>query len=90
MNEKITTLEQFVELLGVEYEGGGSAFDGLVIIAKYIENKRDIITAAEHDEIFSVGLEPLIEAGITIEDAKAIRVAGWGYDEDNDCLYHFV
>jgi len=52
-----------------------NAIVGLLIIRKYIPNKG--IEGAQHDIIYSVGADELVEAGITKEDAKYLRDINW-------------
>jgi hypothetical protein len=78
------TSEQFQEIFDStqsEWEGD-NAFQGLLIIAKYIDPaKTDIIIGAEHDEIFSVDIDKLIDAGITEEDVLALAKLNWGHQD---------
>lgn len=60
---------------------------GLNIIAKYCN--KPVINAAEHDIIYSVDVDDIIET-ITEEDATKLRQLGFGIDSEFDCLYHFV
>jgi hypothetical protein len=60
---------------------GDNAFQGLVIIAKYLP-KSGLICGAGHDVIFSVGVDELIESGITSEDANKLRSLNWMIDDD--------
>jgi hypothetical protein len=52
--------------------------------------EKDILVAAEHDIIYSVDIDEIIEAGITEKDATDLMLLNWGIDVDNDCLYCFV
>lgn len=78
---KKLTVDELTDILGQDSEGGwegDNAFQGLQIIAKYINPaEEDIIQAAEHDIIYSVDLEEIIKAGLTKEDAIALRNLGW-------------
>lgn len=70
---------------------GDNAFAGLQIIAKYIDPKQnDIIKGAEHDVLYSVNVDKIIEAGITEEDAIALAQLNWSIDEGFDGLMCFV
>lgn len=68
---------------------GDNAFQGLTIISKYIKDK-DILCAAEHDIIYSVDLDDIIEAGITQDDAVALSKLNWMIESEFDCLACFV
>jgi hypothetical protein len=64
-----------------------NAFLGLQIIRKYCPTKG--IQGADHDVIYSVGVDELIEAGITEEDAHNLRNLNWMI-EDGEILACFV
>lgn len=66
---------------------GDNAFKGLEIIRKYVEY---VLHAAEHDIIYSVDLDDIIEADITKEDAVNLRKLNWMISEEFDCLACFV
>jgi len=87
------TRELFEELMThdeTEWEGD-NALQGLLIIAKYFDIKKYVILeAAEHDEIYSVDVDKLIEAGITEEDTIALRKLNWMIEKGYDCLSCFV
>ena len=68
---------------------GDNAFQGLTIISKYIKDK-DVLSAAEHDIIYSADLDDLIEAGITQDDAIALSKLNWMIEDEFDCLACFV
>lgn len=88
------TEEEFVEILkadSVEDHDfkGCDVFKGLTIVAKYIDPKKhSLFGSAEHDQIWSVSLRDLVDAGITKEDAVALRNLNWM--EDCDGLSHFI
>lgn len=70
---------------------GDNAIQGLLIINKYFDStKKTILEGAEHDIIYSVRIEDIIEAGLTEEDANKLAELNWMTDEDNDCLACFV
>lgn len=63
---------------------GDNAFQGLMIISKYISpTKQDLIVAAAHDIIHSVYVKDLLEAGLTEEDAVSLRKLNWMITEYN-------
>lgn len=72
--------------------GGDNALQGAMIIAKYINPvEKDILCAAEHDIIYSVDVEDILNAGITEEDAIALAKLNWMIDtEYGECLAVFV
>ena len=83
-------LEQLFDTTDSSSKGDG-AFKGLLILAQYFDtNKTDVITAAEHDEIYSVDVNDLLKSGISEEDVQLLARYGWGIDTELDCLYHFV
>jgi len=70
---------------------GDNTFQGLVIIAKYIDIKEnDIIAGVEHDILYSVDVDDIVDNGITLEDAIKLRKLNWMIEEDFDCLACFV
>lgn len=61
---------------------GDNAYQGLQIIAKYINPANtDIIGGAEHDVFYSVSLDKICKAGITQEDAEALAALNWMEEE---------
>jgi hypothetical protein len=87
------TREKFIEIMDSDSGSwnGDNAFQGLVIMAKYISPETtDIICAAEHDEIYGPDIDKLIEAGITEDDVIKLRDLNWMIDRDCDCLACFV
>lgn len=92
MNRKITNaqLEGIFSEISSKWEGD-NAFQGLQIIAKYISpTKKDLIAGAGHDVIYSVGIDELLNAGLTEEDATALASLNWSIDEDSECFSCFV
>lgn len=74
------TTERFKEIFegDSKLDAGDNAFAGLQIIAKYINPKeKELICGADHDVIYSVDVDDLIDAGITEEDAIALRTLNW-------------
>ena len=62
---------------------GDNAFQGLLIIAKYFDiKKNNIICGAGHDEMCSVDVDDLIEKGMTKEEFKMLAKLNWCIDED--------
>lgn len=82
-------IDKFKEDKNPQWDGD-NAFQGLQIIAKYIDPKKTyIICAAEHDIIYSVDIDELVEAGITEEDVYKLVNLNWMI-EDNTYLSCFV
>lgn len=84
------TKEEFkkimTECVPIAWEGD-SALKGLNIIHKYLPDKT-ILVAAEHDIIYSVDVDELIDAGLTDEDANELRALNWGISEfDSLCCF---
>ena len=67
---------------------GDNAMKGLNIIAKYFDPEETILQGADHDIIYSVGVEEIIEKGITEEDVIALRKLNWM--TENESLACFV
>ena len=69
---------------------GDNVFQGLKLIEGYLNPLEwNLITAAEHDIIYSVEVEMLINAGITEPDIKQLGRLNWMVWEDA-CLACFV
>lgn len=82
------TREEFEQILEEDNAGtweGENAFQGLVIINKYLPNVG--VEAAQHDIIYSAGVDEILEAGITIDDAKKLRDLNWMIQEDSLACY---
>ena len=69
----IEELEKIFEEDSDDWEGD-NAYKGLQILSKYTS---DLISGADHDVIYSCGIDVLIEKGITKEDAEALRKLNW-------------
>jgi hypothetical protein len=70
---------------------GHNAFKGLLILAKYIDpDAKGIIRAAEHDIIYCGDIDELLEAGLTEEDAIALRSLNWMTDDEEEGFACFV
>jgi len=54
---------------------------GLNLINKYLPED-DVLTGADHDIIYSVGVDQLLEAGLTKEDAIELRNLNWMTQDD--------
>ena len=87
MCEKITSIEEFEEIMRSDENGGKkliepgcNALKGLLIITKYLP-KAGIRNAA-HEIIYSVTLNELLLAGITREDALELRYQNWMVEDD--------
>jgi len=82
----IMNIEEVLELFendtpSIHFEGD-ETLEGLNILAKY--TKGSVLCGAEHDKIYSVDIEEVLEAGIT--DEELIRLRGLGFMID-DCSY---
>jgi len=92
MNRKITRaqLEGIFSDDNSDWDGD-NAWQGLQILAKYVNPmKTDLIAGADHDVIYSVNVDEVLNAGLTEEDAKALRKLNWMIDEDGECFACFV
>ena len=65
-------------------------FKGLQIIYKYIKDRKDIITGAEHDVVYSVDVDDLLNEDIRIEDTIELAKLGWLVDVEEGCLFYDV
>jgi ADP-glucose pyrophosphorylase len=88
-DSKPITREELINIMSNEDTdwNGDNAFQGLQILSKYSDN---LIIAAEHDIIYSVDVDDVIEKGITKEDAIALRKLNWMIESDVDCLACFI
>lgn len=59
---------------------GDNCIQGLLIINKYITDKT-IVCGAGHDIVHSVSVDDILKAGITEEDAVALRKLNWMISE---------
>jgi len=57
---------------------GDNAFQGLQILSKYTDN---LLQGAEHDKIWSVDVDELIELGITRDDVVMLGRLNWMIEE---------
>jgi hypothetical protein len=77
--------ERFEEIMDGDSRLGdyddNNAFLGLQIIRKYMPKKG--VEGAQHDIIYSVDADELIEAGLTEEDATELRNLNWMISEDS-------
>ena len=87
------TKENFEEIFEITESNseGDKCFQGLLIISKYINPKKNkIIFYGEKDMIYSVDVNLIIDAGITEEDAILLASLNWGICDESDSLYCFV
>lgn len=87
------TRERFEELMEGESDYGQfkdvcRITYGAGIIGRYLP--RFGIEAAEHDIVYSVDVDKIVEAGISAEDTETLRILGWFIDEETDSLAHFA
>lgn len=87
------TKEEFLKVFESEETkwDGDNAFQGLLIISKYINPKeKDILGSVGHDIIYSVDIDELIDAGITLQDATNLRLLNWMIESEYDCMSCFI
>jgi len=72
-------IEQIFNDVTSKWEGD-NAFQGLQILSKYTDN---LIQGAEHDVIYSVDVDEIIELGITKEDVTKLSLLNWMIKEDS-------
>ena len=86
------TIKRFNEIMNgdshLEKYKKDNALLGLNIIAKYLPLSG--VEYAEHDEIWACGVEELLKAGLTEEDATELRNLNWMIDNDTNALACFV
>jgi len=63
------------------FKDRNTALLGLNLIARYLPKSG--VEAANHDVIYSVSVDELLEAGLTKEDAKELRDMNWMIEEDH-------
>ncbi|MDY6857174.1 MAG: hypothetical protein SWO11_21235 [Thermodesulfobacteriota bacterium] len=80
---------QFEELMNGNVRGweGDNALQGLKVIEKYIPGRG--IDSADRGIIYSVDVDELIDAGITVEDVEKLCRLDW-FIEDNEYLACYV
>jgi hypothetical protein len=90
------TKEEFLEIFNDDDINdskwdGDNAFQGLLIIAKYIDPmKKNIICGANHDEIYSVDIDDLIQFEISKKDVIRLKQLNWMVGDDDTYLMCFV
>ena len=67
---------------------GCAVYLGLKIMSKYM-GTADLIVAADHDIVYSVELQELLDGGITESDIIQLRKQGWHVSEF-DTLAQYV
>lgn len=85
---RILERARFEEIMEEDNNGdwkGDNAFQGLVIINKYLSEEG--IAGAEHDIIFSVEVEDLLDAGLNKKDALNLRDLNWMIKDDYLACY---
>jgi len=68
---------------------GDNALEGLNIIARYFPCKT-VLQAADHDIIYSVDAQEVLDAGLSVQDAQRLAHLNWMIDSDSDCLACYV
>jgi uncharacterized protein YihD (DUF1040 family) len=76
-------LEEIFEETQSKWEGD-NAFQGLQILAKYTE--KNVICAAEHDIIYSINAEDVIEI-LSEEDAIKLAQLNWMLEDEYFACY---
>lgn len=89
----MTPIERFKEIMEEDTVGswdrkGCDIFNGLKIISRYIPDAF-LIVAAEHDIIYSVEVQELLDAGIKETDITQLSELNWHVSEF-DSLAHYV
>ncbi len=79
-------LDQIFEDKDAEWSGD-NAWHGLQIIAKYTDF---LLHGANHDVIYSIGVDEVLELGLTKEDAEQLALLNWTIDDDCGCFACFV
>lgn len=67
---------------------GDNAFQGLMLLNLYLPNtQHSLIEGADHDIIYSVDVQKILNAGLTEEDAIKLRDLNWMIQEDGLACY---
>ena len=86
------TKERIIELMNGVSDlsscDGDNVFEGLKILSRYTDNGKSVIVRAEHDIIYSVSIDDVIDT-ITEEDVVRLRRLNWMI-EDKHCFACFV
>lgn len=84
------TREELEELFESDYESDNTVpsriLAGIEILKKYDPDVD--IEAAEHDIIYTIDVDSVLDAGLTKEDAEQLHKYGWMIEED--CFAHYV
>jgi len=67
---------------------GDNALQGLNILYKYADH--DVLLGAEHELIYSIGINEAIRNGLTKKDAGRLAELNWSIGDDNDYFHCFV
>jgi hypothetical protein len=82
--------ERFEELMEEDIPYKDSISDGVIqgilLMRKYVHGTH--IEGADHDVIYSIDIDPLIDAGITEEDVRTLNKMGWHVEDGY--MRHFV
>ena len=91
--ENAITLEEFVEIMSNDdYTSNfdiDDVYEGLLIFRKYLPDCKNLIVGTDHDIIYSVDIQDLIDANITRQDVHILRSMNW-CKRDESYLAHFV
>jgi hypothetical protein len=76
-------IKRLEEIMDADYPitKGDRTLLGLKILSKYAPGEYSVICHAEHDIIYSIGVDTAIENGITEEEVIELRHCNWMIDE---------
>lgn len=82
--------EKFEEIMeeDIPYKEGidDGVIQGILLMRKYVPDTR--IEGADHDVIYSIDIDDLIDAGITEDDVLTLNKMGWHVEDGY--MRHFV
>lgn len=61
----------------VDIIGFDEVFQGLIVISRYFENDHILVTSTKTDTLFSVSIDEIVEAGLTIDDLIILTRLNW-------------
>ncbi len=82
-------LEQFEQIMEADYDYNDRIKDGLIkgiLLMRKFCHSADI-EGADHDIIYSIDCQQLIDAGIVQEDVMRLRLMGWHIQDEYLCMF---
>lgn len=72
----VQDVEEIFDKVKSELDGNDNVFQGVMILLRYANNEI-VITAAEHDTIYSIDVQEAIDNGITKKEITKLAKLNW-------------